>query len=196
MKVAELRGELQKLGLPTTGRKEELQTRLLEAMDKGDGGEESAPAPATTGPRPAPTSPHPSGVPTTVAKSPASPVNGVPASVPASAPLKPSSTAATSQQLAERAARFNLPPTEADRKRQRQERFGAAEGVPSTQPSVPPPSKRLGVSAGDREAILAEERLRARQERFGVVSHSRLETIEAAAQLARRQERFGSDGHK
>lgn len=204
MKVTELRSELQKLSLPTTGRKEELQARLLEAISKDMG--EGSPM---TGTKP-PSAPITSSLTmvatgggvalsTTTIKS-ASPSASVPFTLTATTATFPTTTTTatgSASKLSERTARFNLPTSEDDRKRQRMERFGAVEGVaasPETTSAPLPSFKRLDVSAEDREAVLAEERLRARQERFGIVSHSRLETIETAAQRTRRQERFNSEG--
>lgn len=130
----------------------------------------------------------------------ASPSASVPSTLTATTATFPTTTTTatgSASKLSERTARFNLPTSEDDRKRQRMERFGAVEGVaasPETTSAPLPSFKRLDVSAEDREAVLAEERLRARQERFGIVSHSRLETIETAAQRTRRQERFNSEG--
>lgn len=205
MKVTELRSELQKLSLPTTGRKEELQARLLEAISKDMG--EGSPM---TGTKP-PSAPITSsltmvatggGVALSTTTKSASPSASVPSTLTATTATFPTTTATTTatgaaSKLSERTARFNLPTSEDDRKRQRMERFGAVEGVaasPETTSAPLPSFKRLDVSAEDREAVLAEERLRARQERFGIVSHSRLETIETAAQRTRRQERFNSEG--
>lgn len=210
MKVTELRSELQKLGLPTTGRKEELQARLLETISEDTGGTTQVPsalegskrsASSATGVKPssaAVTSPstklaNTGEIAPSITKSVSSPASAPPA-LAAATTVTPAPTVSTSK-LSERAARFNLPASEEDRKRQRVERFGAAtEGVASSAMTpLPPSAKRLGVSAEDREAVLTEERLRARQERFGIVSHSRLEALEAATQMARRQERFNSD---
>lgn len=175
LKVTELRAELSKLGLPTTGKKDELVARVLEALA---GGHSSGGAVAAT------TSPSPAGAKSplplsdretwTSARPPvqphAVPTAGFPGDSSASAGK---ATAGTHEdRLAARAERFGLEPTQEARRKQRAERFG------------------IGASA-EQEGLFDVERMRARQARFGVVASGQLAKAEDEAAKLKRLERFG-----
>lgn len=144
LKVTELRAELQKLSLPTSGRKEELVTRLFEALSpRLDSGGDSNPKDK-------------------VNKS-INPINVAQKSV--------INTSNEAERIAARAQRFNNPShdPEAERRKQRAERFGSI----------------------DDEDLFAEERLRARQERFGCTNSSLLQKDDFEMQKIKRMQRFG-----
>lgn len=181
LKVTELKAELQQRGLPVSGRKDELQARLLEAIQvEGDAGTVDSNNNATNPPLPVSPS---STVPHYKVTSPKMtlPVKTLPSSShseavsPSSKPTGSSISVNNQEQerLTQRAARFNLPPSEEERRQQRTERFNSLSGE------------------GGLEDCLAEERLRARQERFGVVTSSRLEHDEFETQKVKRLQRFG-----
>jgi len=148
LKVAELRTELQKLSLPTSGRKEELATRLIEALSPQTNGSDLSSKEKESKDK--------------TSKSISS--NNV-AQQPAT------NTSSEAERVAARAQRFNSPShdPETERRKQRAERFGSIED----------------------EDLFAEERLRARQERFGCTTSSLLQRDDFETQKIKRMQRFG-----
>lgn len=163
LKVADLRSELSKLGLPTTGKKEELVIRLLEAV-------KSVPA------RSPPLSPNISS---------SSPNNQMPSTK--GTPKSPTGTLQTSatptgegDKLMARAARFGNSLDEMSKRKVRQERFAslAGNGGSNTQEGdlfdpdrLRARQARFGTATSSR-LVEEEERLAKlkRLERFGLSS--------------------------
>lgn len=180
MKVAELKGELHKLNLPQSGKKEELVARLLEASaissskiagvanDVDELGMTEAQAPHS------PLSPHPprsAWLPSTT------PI----ASGEAAPPMNTGNS--FEERLAERAARFNLPPSDRDRAMARRERFG----------STPPDGLPLKIKtlAGVEVDLFDLGRMKQRQERFGTTTSSTLMREDGETQRIKRLQKFG-----
>jgi hypothetical protein len=151
LKVAELRGELTNLGLPTGGKKDELQARLLEALQSSAVGDSTAPANQSK------------------------PVNPSRPSKPTS-PASPTSQPASynpSDKMAERAARFKIEPVGSgdERLKKRKERFGSISEDFFDMEKLKARQARFGVVTSER---LAQDDLNAqkvkRLQRFGLNS--------------------------
>lgn len=166
LKVAELKVELSKLNLPTTGKKDDLVARLLEALANlplGANADGSRSGPASPRP-PQPTSPVPK---------PSSPLPRLASRSPFQAPstLVAGGDSEKSRRIS-RAMRFGSSEASSvvdERKKQRVERFG---------------------SMAD-DSAMDTERLKVRQARFGETTSERLVRAEEEAAKARRLARFG-----
>lgn len=183
MKVAELKAELAKLDLPQGGKKDELIERLLQHM-------------ATAGSSARETKK------TAVHAEPAAPA----ASATAPSPILVDDE--TARRLA-RAARFGIDPVEPPKSSSKPAKPEKASAVLAADPSlrspeaikrrierfgVVEPEKRAGKPAatGSPAAVPVDyEQLKARQERFGVVTSSALAKSEMEEAKRRRLERFG-----
>ncbi|KAJ3414678.1 hypothetical protein HDV05_006213 [Chytridiales sp. JEL 0842] len=146
LKVAELKAELQKLGLATAGKKEELATRLIEHIEATAAKPEPPAAPAITAASPT------KQVSTPAVAPPAAPteVKAAVAQTPTSAvvsPIDPSSAHLS----------------EEERKKQRAERFNIQSTQPATQASKPAVPVATATPKDDFEAAKL-----ARAQRFGL----------------------------
>ncbi|PJF17627.1 SAP domain-containing ribonucleoprotein [Paramicrosporidium saccamoebae] len=145
LKVAELRGELTKLGLPTGGKKDELQTRLIEALQASAVSNQTKSA------------------------NPSRPSKPISPTSPTSQPA----AHAPSDRMAERAARFKIEPVGSgdERLKKRKERFGSISEDFFDMEKLRARQARFGVVTSER---LAQDDMNAqkvkRLQRFGLNS--------------------------
>lgn len=178
MKVVELKAELSALGLPVTGKKDELVERLLGHQSEQEQQVEAG-RPELNFAQESSATPIP----------PISPIT-----------VDPVLDEASKRAL--RAERFGIPMTEEARRLARQQRFGLSAQPAHLSAAINKPlsdgrrkDNKKGIAKGVKTVSISEEelvRLKARQERFGgeLVSSTLMKAEESEAK-ARRLARFG-----